>query len=176
MHAGVHRLGRAVVGDELPVDVAMNEEAPREAPRDGLEVGRAVRDAPEQEEAMPAERVHRLADVQLAWPTPLDQARIAALEQLHRYEIPSCTSCTLRASSVTATASALAFPVLMLNGRHDYAFPVEQSQVPLFRFLGAPEKDKRHVVLDAGHAPPRQAIIKEILDWLDRYLGPASLK
>jgi dienelactone hydrolase len=67
-------------------------------------------------------------------------------------------------------------PVLMLNGRNDYAFPLETSQVPLFRLLGAPEKDKRHVVFDAGHVPPRQLLIKETLDWLDRYLGPVGLK
>jgi dienelactone hydrolase len=67
-------------------------------------------------------------------------------------------------------------PVLMLNGRHDYAFPLETSQIPLFRLLGAPENDKQHIVVESGHAPPRQAMIKEILDWLDGYLGPVSLK
>ena len=35
--------------------------------------------------------------------------------------------------------------------------------------------DKRHVVLDGGHIPPRpQDVFKEILDWLDRYLGPVG--
>jgi len=30
-------------------------------------------------------------------------------------------------------------------------------------------------LLDGGHLPPdRQAIIKEVLDWLDRYLGPVT--
>ena len=68
-------------------------------------------------------------------------------------------------------------PVLMMNGRHDYAFPLETTQRPLFRLLGAPEKDKRHVVVDdAGHGPPRQFLIKEVLDWLDRYLGPVTIK
>jgi len=67
-------------------------------------------------------------------------------------------------------------PVLMLNGRYDYAFPLETSQIPLFRLLGTPDIDKRHVILESGHVPPRQAMIKEILDWLDRYLGPVSLK
>jgi len=67
-------------------------------------------------------------------------------------------------------------PVLMLNGRNDYIFPVETSQDPLFRLFGAPEKDKRHVVLDSGHCPPQQAVIKETLDWLDKYLGPVQTK
>jgi len=66
-------------------------------------------------------------------------------------------------------------PVLMLNGREDFMRPVEISQRPLLRLLGAPEKDKRHVLFEGGHLPPRiQGVIKEILDWLDRYLGPVN--
>jgi tRNA A-37 threonylcarbamoyl transferase component Bud32/cephalosporin-C deacetylase-like acetyl esterase len=68
-------------------------------------------------------------------------------------------------------------PVLMINGRYDFRFPLESSQLPLFRALGAPEKDKRHVLFDSGHMPPSMTpVIKEILDWLDRYLGPVKMK
>ncbi len=63
-------------------------------------------------------------------------------------------------------------PVLMVNGRYDYIFPPDMSQNPLFRLFGAPEKDKRHVVFETGHVPPNDLMMKEILDWLDRYLGP----
>jgi hypothetical protein len=46
-------------------------------------------------------------------------------------------------------------------------------QVPLFREFGTPEKDKKHVTFEGGHIPPKiQSLIKEILDWLDRTLGP----
>jgi formylglycine-generating enzyme required for sulfatase activity/dienelactone hydrolase/predicted Ser/Thr protein kinase len=66
-------------------------------------------------------------------------------------------------------------PVLMVNGRHDFALPLEASQEPMFRLLGAPQKDKRRVVFDdSGHFPnPNRVpeIYKEALDWLDRYLG-----
>ena len=65
-------------------------------------------------------------------------------------------------------------PVLMLNGRYDHFFPVESSQIPLFRLLGTPEKDKKHVIYDTGHAPPRKDFIRETLDWLDKYLGPVK--
>jgi dienelactone hydrolase len=65
-------------------------------------------------------------------------------------------------------------PVLMLNGRYDAVFPVESSQVPLFRLLGTPEKDKRHVIYESGHFPPRREVKRETLDWLDRYLGPVK--
>jgi eukaryotic-like serine/threonine-protein kinase len=63
-------------------------------------------------------------------------------------------------------------PVLMINGRYDYFFPVESSQDPMFRFLGTPSKDKRHTVFESGHVPPNDLLIKEVLDWLDQYLGP----
>ena len=66
-------------------------------------------------------------------------------------------------------------PTLMINGRDDFIMPVETHQRPLFQLLGAPEGAKRHVVLDGGHLPPdRRAIIKEVLEWLDRYLGPVA--
>jgi eukaryotic-like serine/threonine-protein kinase len=62
----------------------------------------------------------------------------------------------------------------MVNGRYDYFFPVESSQDPMFRFLGTPAKDKRHTVFESGHVPPNDLLIKEVLDWLDSYLGPVS--
>ncbi len=65
-------------------------------------------------------------------------------------------------------------PVLMLNGRYDHFFPVESSQLPLFRLLGTPAKDKKHVIYESGHAPPRKDFIRESLDWLDKYLGPVK--
>jgi hypothetical protein len=37
--------------------------------------------------------------------------------------------------------------------------------------LGTPEADKRHLVVDAGHVPPRGLYMREVLDWLDRHLG-----
>jgi eukaryotic-like serine/threonine-protein kinase len=60
---------------------------------------------------------------------------------------------------------------LMVNGRYDHFFPLETSQNVMYRFLGTPEKDKRHAVLDGGHIPPYDEMAKEILDWLDKYQG-----
>lgn len=62
-------------------------------------------------------------------------------------------------------------PTLMLNGSDDFMFPVNSSQLPLFRLLGVPEPQKRHLLFDSGHVPPTNAVVKESLDWLDRYLG-----
>ena len=33
---------------------------------------------------------------------------------------------------------------------------------------------KRHVLYDTGHHVPRSEMIKETLNWLDRYLGPVK--
>jgi hypothetical protein len=45
----------------------------------------------------------------------------------------------------------------------------------MFRLLGMQPDQKRHVVFDTGHGPfPQNALIKEILDWLDRYAEPAK--
>jgi eukaryotic-like serine/threonine-protein kinase len=66
-------------------------------------------------------------------------------------------------------------PVLMLGGRFDFAFPPESSQKPLFNLLGTPASDKRLVIFEnAGHVPPRIELIREVLDWLDRRLGPVQ--
>ncbi|MGI8785135.1 MAG: alpha/beta hydrolase family protein, partial [Acidobacteriota bacterium] len=71
-------------------------------------------------------------------------------------------------------APRVKIPVLMLNGRYDFFFPPETSQVPMFRLFSTPEKDKRHVLFDAGHAIRGNESIRWTLDWLDRYLGPVK--
>jgi serine/threonine protein kinase/dienelactone hydrolase len=63
-------------------------------------------------------------------------------------------------------------PVLMLNGRYDFLWPPRISQEPMFRLLGTPTEQKRRVVYDTGHDVPRTEMIKESLNWLDKYLGP----
>jgi dienelactone hydrolase len=70
-------------------------------------------------------------------------------------------------------APRLKKPVLMVNGRYDFFFPLDNSQLPLFRMLGTPENDKRHVVFDTTHnvAVRRPELVKEVLAWLDKYLG-----
>jgi pimeloyl-ACP methyl ester carboxylesterase len=67
-------------------------------------------------------------------------------------------------------------PVLMVNGRYDYTFPLETSQQPFFRWLGTPEKDKRRVVYDSAHdvMVHRTQVVREALAWLDVYLGPVA--
>jgi len=45
---------------------------------------------------------------------------------------------------------------------------------PNFALQGAPDVHKRLVILEGGHIPSNNNIIREVLDWLDRYLGPVE--
>ena len=60
----------------------------------------------------------------------------------------------------------------MLNGRYDFETPFETAQRPLFDLLGTPAEHKRHAVFETGHALVIEDVAREILPWLDRYLGP----
>jgi eukaryotic-like serine/threonine-protein kinase len=69
-------------------------------------------------------------------------------------------------------APRIHIPTLMLNGRYDFGAPAETQQQPLFALLGTPPDQKRHAILETGHAMPIELVRPEILRWLDRYLGP----
>ena len=51
---------------------------------------------------------------------------------------------------------------------------METAQVPLCsRLLGVPPEHKRHAPLQGGHIPDNlNDVLREALDWFDRYLGP----
>ena len=68
-------------------------------------------------------------------------------------------------------ATRVRTPVILLNGRDDFTFPIETSQLPLYRLLGTPDADKAHKLYDGGHVFPFSRMIKDSLDWLDKYLG-----
>lgn len=67
-------------------------------------------------------------------------------------------------------ATRVKIPTLMLNGRYDSLIPYEISIKPMFELLGTPEKELK--IYETDHIPPRNEFVKEILNWLDRYLGP----
>ena len=68
-------------------------------------------------------------------------------------------------------APRVRIPTLMLNGRYDFETPFETAQRPLFDLLGTPAAHKHHTVYETGHALPIEDMAREILPWLDRYLG-----
>jgi hypothetical protein len=62
----------------------------------------------------------------------------------------------------------------MINGRYDTNFLYETSIKPMFDLLGTPDEHKDLKLYETDHIPPRNEFIKEILAWLDRYLGPVK--
>jgi hypothetical protein len=87
---------------------------------------------------------------------------------------PIVSTCRRRSPKPTRSTSRRAcdIPVLMLNGRFDFFFPTESSQEPMFTLLGTSADRKRRVVYDTSHTIPRTELIREMVTWLDPYLGP----
>ncbi len=67
-------------------------------------------------------------------------------------------------------------PVLMLNGKYDFFFPYETSQLPFFELLGTPRARKKLVVHETSHSFPRTDLARESLAWLDEHLGPPGAR
>jgi dienelactone hydrolase len=61
-------------------------------------------------------------------------------------------------------------PTLMVSGRFDGIFPVEEAQQYFFQWLGT--ATKRHSIYDRGHGGGlTDEMIREILGWLDEHAG-----
>ena len=65
-------------------------------------------------------------------------------------------------------------PTLMINGEYDSFLPYETAIKPMFDLLGTPDEHKELKLYETDHIPPRIEFIKEILAWLDKYLGPVN--
>jgi len=63
-------------------------------------------------------------------------------------------------------------PVLMLNGKYDMRFPLESEVIPYFDLLGTPAEDKELKVYESDHWIPKTEMIRETLNWLEKYFGP----
>ncbi len=63
-------------------------------------------------------------------------------------------------------------PTLMLNGIYDDG--IDEWIKPAFELLGTPPEDKRLILYETDHIPPRAEYIKETLAWLDNYMGPVK--
>jgi eukaryotic-like serine/threonine-protein kinase len=69
-------------------------------------------------------------------------------------------------------ATRVRTPILMLNGRYDFSFPLETCQLPLLNLLGSSAADKEQVLFETAHTIPRTpALIRPILTFLDHHLG-----
>ncbi len=65
-------------------------------------------------------------------------------------------------------------PTLMLNGKYDMILPYDKAIKPTYDLLGTPKKDKKLIIYETDHIPPKKEFIKETLAWLDKYLGPVK--
>ncbi len=71
-------------------------------------------------------------------------------------------------------ATRVKVPILMLNGLNDAIFPQDNQKV-LFESLGTPDEHKDHLTYATGHVisgESREKMRRDILEWLDKYLGP----
>ena len=66
--------------------------------------------------------------------------------------------------------SRIKIPTLMMNGKYDHYIDVLIK--PTIDLLGTPRENKQLILYETDHIPPRVEYIKEILTWLDKYLGP----
>ena len=65
-------------------------------------------------------------------------------------------------------------PTLMLHGKYDTGLPYETSIKPMYDLMGTPAEHKKLKLYETDHIAPKNDFIKEILAWLDRYLGPVK--
>ena len=104
-----------------------------------------------------------------AWIAPI------TLPAEDRFKVAVLISGGLYGTITARFAPRVTTPVLMLGGRYDYENPVESHQQGMMDLFTTPEEHKRLVIYEAGHLPlPRGEMIREILEWLDRYLGETS--
>jgi len=80
----------------------------------------------------------------------------------------------LRGEEMVNFVPRVKIPTLMLNGRYDFTFPLENTVKPFYEFLGTPSNDKKLILYETDHYVPRNEMIKEVLAWCDRYLGPVK--
>ena len=79
----------------------------------------------------------------------------------------------LRHNEPTVYLPRIRTPVLQFNGELDDIFSARGAAQPRFALLGTSPEHKKHVVAPGSHfVEPRSLLIRESLDWLDKYLGP----
>jgi len=82
-----------------------------------------------------------------------------------------------RSFDLALYAQRIHVPVLMVNGAEDVLLPAEVSQKPIYRILKKAHPDTRYAVYPGGHGEFSlffEQIREDVLDWLDRYLGPVE--
>lgn len=65
-------------------------------------------------------------------------------------------------------------PTLWLAGEYDRIFPFAESSKAAFDRLGTDAADKKMMTFPTGHNVPLAGFLTELLNWLDKYLGPVK--
>jgi dienelactone hydrolase len=64
-------------------------------------------------------------------------------------------------------------PMLLLGGRYDFDYPLEQQQA-FYDLLGTPKDKRNWIIYESTHYIPRKDLINESVSWLDKYFGPVQ--
>ena len=64
-------------------------------------------------------------------------------------------------------------PVLMLHGKYDFDLQYETDAKPMYDLLGTPAQDKVLKLYETDHFVPKSEVIKETLNFMEKYFGPA---
>jgi dipeptidyl aminopeptidase/acylaminoacyl peptidase len=64
-------------------------------------------------------------------------------------------------------------PMLLLAGRYDPDYSLKQQQA-FYDFLGTTENEKEWKIYESTHWIPRNDLINESLNWLNKYFGPVN--
>ena len=65
-------------------------------------------------------------------------------------------------------------PLLALAGTYDTLQNPEVHIMPAFELFGTPDDQKHLIFFETDHIPPKTDMIREVLTWLDEYLGPVN--
>jgi dienelactone hydrolase len=118
-----------------------------------------------------AGEIHGLADA-----VPLsrwDPALAQALPHPEDFDVTAAAETAEAARSSRPRLHSLTVPTLLLQGRHDFLFDIDQA-VAAYRLLAGP---KRLYLGDLGHAPAKNpaaeapTYLTEAVGWLNRYLA-----
>jgi formylglycine-generating enzyme required for sulfatase activity/dienelactone hydrolase len=82
-----------------------------------------------------------------------------------------------RSVDMAPFAERVTIPVLMINGSEDAIMPLKTSAEPMYELLGTDDQHKELKTYPGGHGLFglfSKQICKDVLDWLDHYLGPVE--
>jgi formylglycine-generating enzyme required for sulfatase activity/dienelactone hydrolase len=120
----------------------------------------------------------KLAYVGFSWGALMGPVMIAPEDRFKTgvFLIGGICACKRHPTSDPANfAPRVKIPILMINGTDDSVFPYETAQKPMFNLLGTAEAHKKHVRFPGGHGISweyHEQSNREVVEWLDRYLGP----